>query len=300
LKAAGLSLHRISLPVLVLAGAVSAGAFVFQETAAPMLNAKGEEVDRVEIRKTSASGSRPQLHWYRRSDSEFVRIDRLDRALRQVSGITLIQRDANFRLVKRVDAAQAVWASDGLELDRSVEREFGPDDTVQTESGSATPLRLPDSLEALGAMPAPSAMTFAELRAYVRHMRERGQAVGAQVLYLHSKLSFPLMSLVLAVLAISCAARWPQGGRVIGSNRRRDRDRVLGGQLRSPFARPGGPPATDRRRVGGEHRLRGDRRLALRPHAGVKAEAMPRAAGRSTPPPDATQRGTARGRPGTP
>jgi len=216
LKAAGLSLHRISLPVLVLAGAVSVGAFVFQETAAPMLNAKGEEVDRVEIRKTTVSGSRPQLHWYRRSDSEFVRIDRLDRALRQVSGITLIQRDANFRLVKRVDAAQAVWASDGLELDQSVEREFGPDDTVQTESESATPVRLTDSLEALGAMPAPSAMTFAELRAYVRHMRERGQAVGTQVLYLHSKLSFPLMSLVLAVLAISCAARWPQGGRVIG------------------------------------------------------------------------------------
>ena len=142
LKAAGLSLHRISLPVLVLAGAVSVGAFVFQETAAPTLNAKGEEVDRVEIRKTSASGSRPQLHWYRRSDSEFVRIDRLDRALRQVSGITLIQRDANFRLVKRVDAAQAVWASDGLELDQSVEREFGPDDTVQTESESATPVGL--------------------------------------------------------------------------------------------------------------------------------------------------------------
>src|SRR5437879_5403716 len=107
LKAAGLSLHRISLPVLVLAGAVSVGAFVFQETAAPTLNAKGEEVDRVEIRKTSASGSRPQLHWYRRTDSEFVRTDRVGRALRQVSGITRRQRDAKLRLVKRVAAAQA-------------------------------------------------------------------------------------------------------------------------------------------------------------------------------------------------
>ncbi|HZN51780.1 MAG TPA: LptF/LptG family permease, partial [Methylomirabilota bacterium] len=36
------------------------------------------------------------------------------------------------------------------------------------------------------------------------------------LLYLHSKLSFPLMSFVLAILAISCAARWPRGGRLIG------------------------------------------------------------------------------------
>ena len=216
LKAAGLSLHRVSLPVLVLAGAVSVGAFVFQETAAPVLNAKADELDRVEIRKIAARGSAPQYHWYRRSESEFVRIGRLDRALRQVQGVTLIQTDASFRLVKRLDATHAVWAPNGLELGLSVLREFEPDKAMRTtwqdEKG-----RLADSLEALGTMPAPSAMTFMELRAYVRHLRERGQAVGTQVLRLHSKLSFPLMSLVLAVLAIAFTARWQRGGRLIGA-----------------------------------------------------------------------------------
>ena len=216
LKAAGVSVHRVSLPVLILAGAVSIIAFVFQETAAPVLNAKGDEVDRVEIRKTSASGSQPRLHWYRRSDSEFVRVDRLDRARRQVTGVTLVQTGANFRLVKRLDAAQATWSPDGLKFEQSVLREFGPDETVRTERQTGTPVLLADSLDALGAMQTPSAMTFMELRAYVRHLRESGQAVGTQLLYLHSKLSFPLMSLVLAILAISCAARWPRGGRLIG------------------------------------------------------------------------------------
>jgi lipopolysaccharide export system permease protein len=216
LKAAGMSVHRVSVPVLLLAGAVSIIAFVFQETAAPVLNAKGDEVDRVEIRKTSVSGSQPRLHWYRRSDSEFVRVDRLDRARRQVSGVTLVQTDANFRLVKRLDVAQAAWTPDGLKFEQSVLREFGPGETVRTEWQQGTPVRLADSLEALGAMQAPSAMTFMELRAYVRHLRETGQAVGTQLLYLHSKLSFPLMSFVLAILAIACAARWPRGGRLIG------------------------------------------------------------------------------------
>ena len=216
LKAAGLSVHRVSVPVLILAGAVSVVAFVYQETAAPVLNAKGDEVDRVEIRKVSAPGSQPRLHWYRRSDSEFVRVERLDPALGQVSGVTLVQTDASFRVVKRVDAAEAAWTRNGLRFGRSVQREFGPENSVRTERQSGAPVYLADSLDALGAVQAPSAMTFLQLRTYVRHLRERGQAVGTQLLYLHSKLSFPLMSFVLAILAISCAARWPRGGRLIG------------------------------------------------------------------------------------
>src|SRR5207245_9555423 len=72
------------------------------------------------------------------------------------------------------------------------------------------------SSSALTAKPAPSSMTIAVLLADGRHMRELCQAVCTQVLYLQSKLSFPLMSLGLALFSISCAARWPQGGRVIG------------------------------------------------------------------------------------
>src|SRR5262249_49242470 len=74
LKASGLSLHRVRLPVSARGGAVSVGPFVSQETAAPVLNAKADQLDRVEIQKISARGSAPQYHWYRRSESEFVRI----------------------------------------------------------------------------------------------------------------------------------------------------------------------------------------------------------------------------------
>jgi lipopolysaccharide export LptBFGC system permease protein LptF len=37
------------------------------------------------------------------------------------------------------------------------------------------------------------------------------------VLRLHSKIAFPLMSLVLAFLAISLTARWQRGGRLVGA-----------------------------------------------------------------------------------
>jgi LPS export ABC transporter permease LptG/LPS export ABC transporter permease LptF len=216
LKAAGLSVHRVSAPILILAGVVSVAAFVYQETAAPVLNARGDEIDRVEIRKTATPGSQPRLHWYRWSDSEFVRVGQLDRERGQASGVTLIETDANFRMIKRHDVAQATWTPDGLQFGQSVLREFVDDEIVRTEWQSEQPVYLAASLDALGAMQPPSAMTFMELRAYVRHLRESGQKVGTLLLYLHSKLSFPLMSLVLAILAVACAARWPRGGRLIG------------------------------------------------------------------------------------
>src|SRR5262249_16026815 len=73
LKAAGISVHRVSVPILMVTGVVSVVAFVFQETAAPVLNAMAEEDDRVEIRKTPAPESQPQLHWYRPPDSDLAR-----------------------------------------------------------------------------------------------------------------------------------------------------------------------------------------------------------------------------------
>ena len=50
LKAAGISLYRVSFPILLTAAAISIAAVIFQEAALPELNAKAEEVDNVKIR----------------------------------------------------------------------------------------------------------------------------------------------------------------------------------------------------------------------------------------------------------
>jgi NADH:ubiquinone oxidoreductase subunit 5 (subunit L)/multisubunit Na+/H+ antiporter MnhA subunit len=50
LKAAGISLYRASLPILLVAFSISVTSGLLQETVLPGLNAKAEEVDRVKIR----------------------------------------------------------------------------------------------------------------------------------------------------------------------------------------------------------------------------------------------------------
>ena len=78
LKTAGVSLYRVSLPILLLAFGVSVGAGVFQETLLPVLNSKGEEVDRIRIRgELPRHLQRRTQIWYRSSESRFFRVDLL-------------------------------------------------------------------------------------------------------------------------------------------------------------------------------------------------------------------------------
>jgi LPS export ABC transporter permease LptF/LPS export ABC transporter permease LptG len=218
-KAAGLSLQRLAAPVLLLALALSAGSLVFQELALPALSARADEVDAVKIRgeppRHAAAQSRA---WYRRSDAEFFRIGALDPTRRFVDKLTFVEVDPEFRMVRRVDVGRAILAPDGWEFGASVLREFGPDNEVRTAAVSRPPIALPELLEVLGARPtSPSGMSFRDLRAYVRELRAGGHQVGTWPLYLHSKLSFPLMSAVLALLAIACVAWQAEGGRLLGA-----------------------------------------------------------------------------------
>src|SRR5256886_17173405 len=50
MKAAGISLYRVSAPVLLMGLSVAVSAMLFQELFLPRLNELGEEVDRVKIR----------------------------------------------------------------------------------------------------------------------------------------------------------------------------------------------------------------------------------------------------------
>ncbi len=63
----------------------------------------------------------------------------------------------------------------------------------------------------------PDTMWFLELRAYVAKLRSGGHPVGAYLVQLRSKLSFPLVHVIMALVAIAFALISPKsGGRAVG------------------------------------------------------------------------------------
>jgi lipopolysaccharide export system permease protein len=219
LKAAGVSLYRASLPILVVAGAISVLAVVFQEVALPDINAKAEEVDRVKIRGQLPRHLQRQTQiWYRSSDTRFFRMALLDPAGKTMEGLTVLEISADFRLMERLDARTAKWSAEGWQLTDGVLRRVGPQNRITSEPFATRLVPMAEHIDDfIQVQNAPDTMSFLELRAYVTKLREGGHRVNRYLVQLYSKLSFPLVHVIRALVAIPFALVSPRsGGRAMG------------------------------------------------------------------------------------
>lgn len=219
LKAAGVSLYRVSAPVLLFAVVLSLGSAIFQETMLPGINARAEEVDRVKIRGNLPRHlqKRNQL-WYRSTDTRFWRMELLDPVERSISGLLILEVDADFQLVSRLDAQTAKWTPEGWELSQGFVRTVVTGNRLESRPFTKLVMRMPEHIDDFtNVQRPPEIMSFRELRAYVQRLEETGHRVGKYVVELNSKLSFPFVHLIMALVAIPFALASPRsGGRAVG------------------------------------------------------------------------------------
>jgi lipopolysaccharide export system permease protein len=219
LKAAGVSLYRVCLPVLGMAFLISVAALVFQETALPELTARAEEVDRVKIRGFPPRHLQRQGQmWYRSSDRRFVRIGLLDPIARSLDGLVVLDLTPDFGLANRLDVSRAEWTENEWLLRNGVLRQVHGAEEVSSTRFDYRQAGMPERIDDfIRVHRPPDAMSFRELHAYVNKLREGGHQVGAYLVQLHSKLSFPVVHVIMALVAIPFALASPRsGGRAMG------------------------------------------------------------------------------------
>jgi LPS export ABC transporter permease LptG/LPS export ABC transporter permease LptF len=219
LKAAGISLYRTSLPVLMVGLGISMGAVLFQETLLPAINAEAEEVDRVKIQGQRPRHLQQQSRiWYRGADGHFYRIELLDPQDRSLNRLTVIRLDRDFRGEERIDARRARWTGSGWELTDAVVRDLRGVGPPRAAALARTALATPETLDDFVRLQKPADdMSFLELADYVQRLREGGHRVGKYVVDMHARLSFPLLNAITALVAIPFALVSPRsGGRALG------------------------------------------------------------------------------------
>ena len=218
LKAAGVSLYRVSVPIVGLGVAVAIGAGLFQELVLPGLNERGEEVDRVKIRGQAPRHLQSRLRlWMRSSDSRFYRVELLHPGTNDMYGVTILEMDREFRLLERLDARRAHWTPAGWELSEGAFRELGADGKVQTVPFVWTALDAKEEIDDFIRIQKPvTSMSYLELKDYVAQLEAAGFQVRKYLVELYSRLSFPLVNLVMVLVAIPFALQSPRGGRLFG------------------------------------------------------------------------------------
>src|SRR3984893_7868743 len=192
MKAAGISLYRASLPVLLVALSISLVSVVLQETVLPVINSKAEDVDRVKIRGNQPRHLQRQTPiWYRSSDTRFMRMELLDPIERSLDGLLVVGITPDFRLADRLDARKARWTSEGWMLSDGVYRHVGPGNHVSADPFAERLATMPEQInDLIQVQQAPETMSFRELRTYVTRLAETGHNVGKYLVGLYRKLSF--------------------------------------------------------------------------------------------------------------
>ena len=219
LKAAGISLYRASLPILLLAFCISLASGLVQETVLPGINAKAEEVDRVKIRGNQPRHLQRQTQiWYRSSDTRYLRMELLDPIERSLEGLLVVNISPNFRLVDRLDAGRARWTGEAWMLSDGVYRQVGPDNHVTADAFTERVVGMPEQInDLIQVQKSPETMSFLELRGYINRLAETGHQVSKYLVQLDSKLSFPLVHVIMALVAIPFALASPRSaGRGVG------------------------------------------------------------------------------------
>ena len=219
LKAAGISLYRACAPVLTLAFLISVAALVFQETALPEITARAEEVDRVKIRGFPPRHLQRQGQmWYRSSDRRFLQIGLLDPVAQSLDSLVVLDLTPDFRLADRLDVSRAQWTPDSWQMRGGVLRHVDRSAQVSSTRFDYRKVEMPEHIDDfIQVQKPPDTMSFLELQAYVNKLRDGGHQVGVYLVQLYSKLSFPLIHLIMALVAIPFALVSPRsGGRAVG------------------------------------------------------------------------------------
>ncbi len=221
MKASGFSVYRATLPVIVLCGVFAGALFVFDQLYIPRTN-REQEILRNEIK-----GKPPQTYlqadrkWIFGQNNEIYYYRVFDPDQNHFGGISIFEFDPdNFQLTRRIYAEHAHWED-------SLQKWVFEQGWVRTLHGaSIQDYRTFDvaTFNELHENPSyfkkevkqSSEMSYDELRRYIDDLQQSGFDTVRLKVQLQKKIAFPLITLVMAVLAIPFSASGRRGGALAG------------------------------------------------------------------------------------
>ena len=221
MKATGFSIYRTTFPVVLLSAGFAVGLFIFDQIYIPHTNRRQETL------RNEIKGKPPQTYlqadrkWIFGQSNQIYYYQVFDPDTNRFGGISVFEFDpATFQLTRRIHADGAHW-------EPSLKKWVFENGWVRTLSGaSIQEYRTFDvsTFKELGEDPSyfkkevrqSSEMNYEELSNYIRDLRQSGFDTVRLKVQLQKKVAYPLITLVMAVLAIPFSAQKRRGGALAG------------------------------------------------------------------------------------
>jgi lipopolysaccharide export system permease protein len=215
MKAGGISLYRITIPLLFIAFLVSFFSFLGNEHLVPLTNQKVRYLLDVKVyRETPTSFFKNYKIWYH-SDHRIFNIQLLDPGKKVLKGFTLYQFDDQFRCVQRIDAREVKWVDGKWWLADGAVRDFDESGSIRTTRFNEIEFALQEHWDALQTIERRSReMSYSELRNYIQKIQTSGYDATRYLVDLYSKYSYPLLNLIMVLIGVPFALKTGRSGGV--------------------------------------------------------------------------------------
>jgi lipopolysaccharide export system permease protein len=210
----GVSLARVCLPVVLGCALVSALSMASAELLVPAAKRHSREIERLRMRPGSVAAQFSANRYWMRGEGGILSAHLVDAPSRSLQGFQYFELDREFRPVRRIDARHARLLPDGTwELHDGRERRFG--EAAPVAPFDVRTYRFPEKIEGfLSGETPPDEMTYGQLSGYVGELRRKGYEAKRYETDLHAKIAYPLLNVLIAMLAIPFALRSPRSGGV--------------------------------------------------------------------------------------
>jgi len=214
MKAGGVSIYRLTFPLLFIAIVISLCAFLGNEYLAPLANQKIRYLVDVKLKKEPTSFFKNYKIWYR-SDHYIFNIQMLDPKQKALKGFTLYEFDDRFRCVQRIDAKEAKWIGEKWKFYDGAVRRFDEGGSIQTTPFEQLEFPLPETWASFQGIARESEeMSYTQLRNYVQRIQSAGYDATRYLVDLYAKLSYPLLNLIMILIGVPFALKTGRSGGV--------------------------------------------------------------------------------------
>lgn len=221
MKATGISIYRAVLPVLVICAVLAGGLFLLEESYLPYANKRVETLRNTIKEKPAQTYLRPDRKWIFGEHNTIYYYEFFDAESEQFGSISAFEFDPKgFQITRRVYATRAHWEP-GLQdwvFERGWQRSFRGSAIQNFETFKV------NTFAELNEPPAyfrkevrqSQEMNYDELSNYIHDLQQAGFDVVRLRVQLQKKLAYPLITLVMAVLAVPFALSAGRKGALTG------------------------------------------------------------------------------------
>jgi len=208
IRAAGISIFRMVLPILLCGLVVSVCVAYFGESVLPKAENKRTLIFNVEMRGREVEDIKLRPNIFYADDKYTYFIGFFDGYQNRMRIIDITEQDEQNQIVRKIQANDAVWNGEDWVLNQTHDRRF--ENSVLTRYEQHTSIILPEvkvtPTDFVKSAKKPMEMNYLELREYIGRLKKIGEKYHREETDLYTKISFPLANFIVLLFCVPLAS----------------------------------------------------------------------------------------------